>query len=238
MKKTLSLLLALVMLCSIGSVALAARTTGSLEVKGLTSQYQNDYSSDNPAKVETELWMQVKAEGQIDVTVPLLLVFTTNIDGGKASVANNYKITNGSTANIAVTGLKVEENVSVDPSTTMKLVEYDALVTPPKDQYGVQLTPATGTALDLFEYKEGSVTFSPFIVPKGDATANEKIIAVDMITGPLSFVTTHDNTGALDAEKGVKLLSITYTVELDTTTGIGTDLPAHSKLNGFDVTAP
>lgn len=82
MKKILTLLLALMMMVSV--CASAADTTGTLTVGSSTSKFDSTLIEDGNTdpRVQTELWLQVKADGQIDVTVPLLLVFKTDIQGG------------------------------------------------------------------------------------------------------------------------------------------------------------
>ena len=61
------------------------------------------------AAQRTDVWLQVEASGQIDVTVPLVAVFKTNIDGGRDTIANTYKIINHSSAALAVTKVVIED---------------------------------------------------------------------------------------------------------------------------------
>lgn len=128
MKKFLAMLLAAMMLLSsVGALAAidphengavisfdvdTGTDNSELEVENdYTSRYKKeDWKQTDAANstVKTELWMQVDASGQIDVTVPLVLVFSTNIDGGKAQEAANYVIYNNNTRNsVAVDKIEV-----------------------------------------------------------------------------------------------------------------------------------
>lgn len=118
----------------------------SLQIKDVASRFQQEDGTQG--EVDTELWMQVAANGQIDVTVPLVLVFSTNIDGGDAMVAENYKIINNNTRNsISVDKIKVDvEPKFGENDADMTLVKYDAFWDASvRDQYKVTLTLSMST---------------------------------------------------------------------------------------------
>lgn len=241
MKKFLSLVLAAMMLLSC-TVAFAAGET--FEVRETDDKWTGtDVASINTP--ETELWLQVDADGQIDVTVPLVLVFKTNIDGGSANTAETYKLTNNSTADLVVTSIAtaVEDKSASNPMT---MVAYSA--TPTEDQYKAQLSVGSGVALGsknesawdlrtathsnpaldggLFELKKAT--------PNGAGTPT--VVKADMTTGKLSFVTSRTEADVLDTTKGVKLLTVTYTVAIDTSDAIGSLITDNgdNTVNGQD----
>jgi len=222
----------------------ATMTVGDDPVSHYATENDNAgaIDADTPS-VNTEIWLQVDAAGQIDVTVPLVLVFKTNIDGGTASSPEAYKMTNNSTADIAVTSIKVTP-VNTDAETQpMEFVEYDT-VADTVDQYGLKLSVEATEAdddnhraaheaydKDMFDFtvdadtadvKDGGL----FQVFKGATT---RITAL-MKTGPLSFTTLRKNSDTagqpseLDTTKGVKIITITYTVGIDAQNAIGTDI--------------
>lgn len=215
MKKIFSFLLVIMMLCSISTAAFATTT---FEVREADDSWNTDGTELNTPK--TELWLQVDASGQIDVTVPLVLVFKTDIDGGTASTATNYKITNNSSAQLAVT--KVATAVS---DTKTSLVAYNT-ANLAEDQYKVQLS-AGNAVLDLktAEHTEAAINGGLFTLAKaaanGDGTPTT--VTVDMSTGKLSFVTARTADDELDTTKGIKLLTVTYTVAIDTASAIAGD---------------
>ncbi len=111
---------------------------------------ENEYDEDGAAstgEVNTEIWLQVVASGQIDVTVPLVIVFQTNIDGGSATSPSEYQIINYSTADLVVTKVSIETNSATkdreddDTSHPMELVSYTTDLA--RDQYKAQLSVAT-----------------------------------------------------------------------------------------------
>lgn len=191
----------------------------------------------------TELWMQVDATGQIDVTVPLVLVFKTNIDGGDATSPSSYKITNHSTADLVVTELattNVKPSDSTDPKDQpMKLVKWAN--TPKEDEYAVRIRPAADVELgdmdqasyDMWTENTGFTAlhadtayngglFELKKAPKNDtATGTPTNLNVDMKTGRLSFVTSHSANDDLDETKGIHLMTITYTVAIDQSDAYG-----------------
>lgn len=244
MKKFLAIILATMMLLS--SAAFATEYKENIEVRETTDNYTgSDVTSIDTPK--TELWLQVDATGQIDVTVPLVLIFQTNIDGGTAQSPDTYKITNNSTADLVVTkiAVAVEPQVNNDPNSQdddnpMELVAYTA--TPTEDQYKVQLSVnlnSDGVVLgnytgntgkwDLFTpayenlAKNGGL-FELKKAAKNGAGTDTRVYA-DMSTGALSFVTKRiEDDTAVDTTKGVKLLTVTYTVAIDTSDAIGVDI--------------
>ena len=249
MKKIIALILALVML---GSVSVFAKME-TPEVR-LDTKYFGETNATKLDTPKTELWLQVDASGQIDVTVPLVLVFKTNIDGGAAQTAEAYGITNNSSADLVVTDLKVDVNqksvTDADTDNPMTLVEY-ATTGLEEDTYGVKMTIAkqkdfNGTERGEWNYDlRGDILLTDdalvatkhvdankgglFLLPKAAAndTANgkETLIDVQMSTGELSFITKRtDDDSAIDSSKGVYLLQITYTVAIDTMGTIGEDI--------------
>lgn len=106
MKKILALILAAMML--LGGAAMA--TNMEEAYVGDQDDFVKAGTPDTTsASQSTDVWLQVEASGQIDVTVPLVVVFKTNIDGGSASTGNAYKIVNNSSAAIKVTEVKVQD---------------------------------------------------------------------------------------------------------------------------------
>lgn len=240
MRKLVSLILAVVMICSMAVTAFAADNNATLTQNTPTSSYEADAKT---GAVNTELWLQVDAEGQIDVTVPLVLVFKTDIDGGNATSPNTYGITNNSTSDLVVTEIKtVAENKTA--AQPMTLVAYTA--TPTEDQYKVQLSVANDVvkgegssgAYDLHtaSHTNDAIKGGLFELVKPEANATEgkfTQITADMATGKLSFVTSRTNNDELDTTKGVKLLTVTYTVAVDTSDAIGTNITtANENLPG------
>ena len=256
MKKILAFVMIFMLLCG------SALATGTNYVSTFTAsdpeKWVAESNNEETNIAKTELWLKVAATGQIDVTVPLVLVFQTNIEGGDAISAEGYTITNHSTADLVVTRLEVDvEGQDAAPfsegSNPMALVEWDSISgqgtanVANVDQYAVQLSAgdanrvnrngeasqiiseidvhainnpaenklgvlhaASGTAIERDDEVGGL-----FLLPRKTSGGAETAVAVtaEMETGPLSFVT--------DGEKGVYLLTITYTVAIDTSGVIG-----------------
>ena len=216
MKKLISFLLVIMMLCSMSVSAFADNMTVDV-----SDAAKFDVATTNDSATQkTDLWLQVEASGQIDVTVPLVMVFKTNIDGGDATEATNYKISNNNNANLAVTSITVEEN----SSDTIDLITYNANKTFSKeDQYMVKMTVAatSGTTkeFDLSNMPKDVAASEGghFQLDKADRVTDtdgtDTVITVDMATSPLTFVTkTDDSTN----KYGVNLLTVTYTVAINT----------------------
>lgn len=249
MKKLISLFLALVMLMSCATVlAESTDKNATMTVGTPVSHYATDNEEAGATEaatpsVNTEIWLQVDAAGQIDVTVPLVLVFKTNIDGGTASSPAAYVMTNNSTADIAVTSIKVNPVDTDTEAQPMEFVAYNT-VGDTVDQYGLKLSVEATEAdaanhraahaaydKDMFDFTEEADTADVmdgglFQVFKGATT---KITAL-MKTGPLSFTTlrkagdTAADPSVLDTDKGVKIITITYTVGIDAQNAIGDDI--------------
>lgn len=185
----------------------------------------------------TELWLQVDATGQIDVTVPLVLVFQTNIDGGTATSPDTYKITNHSSADLVVTKIETTQVTTAAGKQPMTMVSY-ATTDLAEDTYAVQIsdvsgvqgvqgaatydlmTPAfAGDALKggLFELEKAPANHNSASDSQGTVTN----LDVTMRTGRLSFVTSRTATDGFDTTKGIQLLTIKYTVAIDTSDAIG-----------------
>jgi len=239
MKKLIALLLVVMML---GSTVAFADTNASIAPYA-PEDYKTDGSVlDTP---KTELWLQVDATGQIDVTVPLVLVFKTDIDGGKATSPDTYMFTNHSSADLVVTTIVTTDGDKTDDKpTTLELVAYDDTTTLLEDQYMVKLSvPAdvdlgtgastTGWDLDTTPHTNDKANGGLFELKKAAANAGEAgtttQVIVDMSTGPLSFITkrTTDAAGndtGMDTTMGVHLLTVTYTVAIDTSDTVGSDI--------------
>lgn len=251
MKKVLALVLSLMMI--LGSVsALAAGVdtivngdqnykTG-IEVREPKVRYNDDAINDISGQAATELWLQVEASGQIDVTVPLVLVFQTNIDGGSATSPNTYKITNHSSADLVVTKIAVKDVTAAADTPSMTKVAWSDTALK-EDQYMAKLNVAAATMgkayanqrdfdLNTAEYTGNRHEGGIFELAKAPANQNETgtdtAIALSMKTGKLSFVTSRKDTTTndqlndeMDTEKGIQLLTITYTVAIDTSDAYG-----------------
>jgi len=240
MKKLISLLLVVMMLCSISTVAFADADS-SITVKETDDKYiGNGVTSINTPK--TEVWLQVDASGQIDVTVPLVLVFKTDIDGGDAQEATNYKITNNNNNNLVVTDV-VTATVSTLEDTTianpMSIVAYT--VNPGENQYKVKLT-ASATVGTITEFDLAQASYTAPAKEGGlfalNRTANvtaatDTLITVDMVTGKLNFVTSRsDDDKTMNPDKGIHLLTVTYTVAVNTSGAIGDDITTSPVTSG------
>lgn len=240
MKRLIALVLAVLVL---GSVA-AFADVSKIEVREDDDRYQSGINQSTLNTPYTELWLQVDASGQIDVTVPLVLVFKTDIDGGTATSPETYKITNHSSADLVVTNINTVTNTKVDDETNhpMVLMPYST-TTLERDQYKVQLRVEENSAGNDVELGDGETGVWDL---ETAAHENNKILGglfelvkdtstrvyADMSTGKLSFITTRlvNGTGedaedaGMDTTKGVHLLTVTYTVAIDTSDAIGTDI--------------
>ncbi len=244
MKKLISFLLVIMMLCSMSVSAFAAdgepeavpaapADISTIAVGEATHNFKVDNNL-TTASQETDLWLQVEASGQIDVTIPLLLVFKTNIDGGAATEATNYKLTNNNNANLVVTKIEAKAEPKGD-NNPMTLVDWQNPLN--EDEYKVKLNArATTYSINQFDLQDAQDT------TKFDKAANEgglfalnrtvngttgtdTIIRVDMETGKLSFVTTRtEDDTAMDDTQGVKLLTVTYTVAINTNNAYGEEI--------------
>lgn len=194
----------------------------------------NDQTS---GTVGTELWLQVSAQGQIDVTVPLALVFATNIDGGEATEASNYGITNYSTADLKVTKI---EYVKHDDNPMQLEVEIDTDDVDTFEGYleaGERKFPFCMTKDTVYstysdyEYTDNQVFELESAYDGGNTKASnvgkKTEITAYMETSRLSFVTqqksnkevkdstTPDQDTEAMATKGVQLLTVVYTIAVD-----------------------
>ncbi len=252
MKKLISFLLVVMMLCSMSVSAFAADT----QIGVSAESYDIKATDGTEGSANTELWLQVAANGQIDVTVPLVLVFKTNIDGGKADTANNYKITNNNNANLVVTKIAVTKNTAGNP---MKLVAFGNDISKLDNTYMVKLTAYKSYApddsskntkadvisggsntFDLFydTHKNNPESNGIFKLARNSEDRSEKTdtyMLAEMETSPLSFITPKDQADETkaDAESGVKLLTVTYTVGINTNDVYGEEIK-HTQVN--DVT--
>jgi len=146
-----------------------------------------------------------------------------------------------------VTKIATAVEAESDATNPMALVAYTD--TPQEDEYKVQLSVKEETvkgagesgAWDLYDNeharvaKQGGLFELKKAVPNGEGT-DTRVIA-DMTTGKLSFVTLTTGEGAeekLDDTKGVHLLTVTYTVAIDTSDAIGATITDNgdATLNG------
>ena len=265
MKKVFALVLSLMMiLCSVSALAtevtdadtivngsatfLETGETGDadIDVRG-EIRYRDEGKFDISGEAATELWLQVEASGQIDVTVPLVLVFQTNIDGGEATSPNTYKITNHSSADLVVTQIKVTDvKTEANKQPMTKVAWLDVLK---EDQYKAKLnvdknvvTLGKGQSGE-YDLKQETYTAERhqggiFELRKAEADKYEEgtdtPIALTMKTGRLSFITSRTEktpkddksqlNDAMDNTKGIQLMTITYTVAIDTSDAYGEEI--------------
>lgn len=239
MKRLIALVLVVLML---GSTAAFAADDTMLGVSSENAVLKTEAGSGTAA---TELWLQVDAEGQIDVTVPLVLVFRTNIDGGKAQAATNYMITNNNNAPVVVTDVVVSEGRTTDPT---KLVAYKADKALYEDEYMVQLTADAVAGTDgktVFDFMTGTYTnpaSAGGLFKLNRDTANKAAeattIKAEMATGSFSFVTKRDANDGFDKTQGVHLNTVTYTVAFDTSVEYGTTIQTVAQNDDTPVTVP
>lgn len=266
MKKVFALVLSLMMiLCSVSALATEVAETDTIvnanggefennvDVRG-SIRYRDDADNDISGEAATELWLQVEASGQIDVTVPLVLVFQTNIDGGEATSPDAYKITNHSSADLVVTQIKVTDVETVnEDQPKMEKVHWSEKTTLTEDQYMAKLTVVDEKTLGANQPGEydldGTYTAERhlggiFELAKAGKNDYEKgtdtPIALSMKTGRLSFVTSRVETpktdegqmdDAMDNTKGVQLLTITYTVAIDTSDAYGEEITTNANVD-------
>ena len=223
MKKLVSFVLAALLMLSV--VAFAASGDPSLVVKDTSIIYNFTADNVNTGKVETYIYLEVIAQGQIDVTVPLFLVFSTDVDGGKAKEPSNYKITNNNKDSaVGVT------RIHVTPSGTMELKvknEFESAVgAHAYDTYMVTLT-ASGETYDLgklnFQEDTAGEALTGLSIPK-DKEVN---LQPEMQTTAISFITGKDQY--------VQIMTIEYTLGLIYNTVDTVDLPTTSTVTSETV---
>lgn len=232
MKRILAFVMIFMLLCG-SALATGTNTNASLSAQ-VATRWQTSSITAEDHYAKTELWLQVAATGQIDVTVPLVLVFSTNIEGGEASGPSKYFIKNNSSADLVVTKIETVvkdqvtgETLDID-SNPMELVEFGT-GKPATDEYAIKLNveaqtdrlgePRGAYEFDLFEKSDNKEAKNGglFLLKRGTAAAGtDTTVVPTMKTGELSFVTSEG--------KGVYLLTITYTVAIDKSTAIGEDI--------------
>ena len=220
MKKIVSLILALAMILS----CTAALANTNMEEKYIGAQ--ENFAIDDPttkksASQSTDIWLQVEAAGQIDVTIPLVAVFKTNIDGGSATISNSYKMINNSSAAIKVAKVVVtDQNVDVTtnnqiPTANMKLVKaftgaYDeyTLTMEPTDHYVDKAWDGAKNVAEFtksgYAYTKDSDTTGKYTEVKGlwrveksdkaNGGKDESYIKLVLSTSKLDFVTLQKDT--------------------------------------------
>lgn len=283
MKKTLAMLLAVMMLLSTTAFAASdtiinatqpawdddGNETNNADIDVFDSVHYSDALTDQwdeHGEMATELWLQVDATGQIDVTVPLVLVFQTNIDGGNATSPSEYKFTNWSSADLVVTKIEVAHVGTAVNTQPMTIDAWDANANIKRDHYMAQMT--VGANVDLGTNETGIYDLATtlhdndryegglFELTKGDTDAStgaDTAVEVAMRTGRLSFVTSREEEDdedtlmedVMDTDKGIHLLTITYTVAIDSSDDFGeiikgadgTALTTADNANPVEVTA-
>ena len=179
-------------------------------------------SDENAAPtVKTELWMQVDASGQIDVTVPLVLVFSTNVDGGKATAASNYKIYNNNQRNsIAVDKIKVvnEDNSKTMSFWTEKYFNKNIATNPDsRDSYYVVLNPelVDTTAASANQETLNSLAMNTQLhVSKFDLrNAVKDIDAYDETSDPDKALMTIGQGGSINLKPTMETTPLTFITE-------------------------
>jgi len=262
MKKFMAILLVAIMMLSTVAFATSASTitgrdpadgeankdsflnTNGAESKFLADEGHDDIKAGNDhttGEVDTELWLQVTAGGQIDVTVPLVLIFSTNIDGGTATQAQNYKIINNNLFNsVSVDKIEVTTETQNDITLVSKataLGDGDGKWTnATRDQYYVVFTPAfdDANAANNEGFKDGKdATITEYDLNDATGTTQYNLTGADktdlvlfqireggnvnlnptMATTALTFAT-HDGNDAISNGLGLKLLTVKYTVGL------------------------
>ena len=252
MKKILAIALAMVLVLSCFALADTANNATFVVNSGVTCTLDSDSNSNvKEGKVCTEVWLQVEAAGQIDVEVPLVLVFKTNIDGGVATIDSAYKMINHSTADLAVTKIATATEANAEPGVTNPMTLKSYTVDMAEDQYGVKInfTGYSGVAakgthdVPDYEFDFAQVTDTKSATEGGlftlkkaaageEATGTPTTLKASMKTGKLSFVTkVIEGTEELDTTKGVKLITITYTVAINKKDAIGTEITTTSHKN-------
>lgn len=225
MKKLVSFVLAALLLLSVVAFAASGDTT-------LVAQQSYTFSKDNTnvGAVKTDIYLMVKAVGQIDVTVPLILVFSTDVDGGTALAPGNYTITNNN-KNSAVGVTKIEATDESNGNYKMTLVASSALdsaaANNENDKYSVVLSSGSTQTYDLAALSttaaEPGTAWDGFNIQKSGVVDMKPA----MKTTALTFVTGED--------KYVKILNVKYTLGLIYNTVDTVDLPTTSILTSETV---
>lgn len=242
MKKILSLALALVLLCTVTS-AFATGTTLGVKVYGEDDQHKSTFFKDvekSTAYQQTAMWLRVANQGQINCTIPLVLIYDTNIDGGENTLSDDYKIVNNSTANIVVTKMEVLNSTqNINSNKPMKLVTENGLSSEKVDAYYVSLSVPDArqhSTVKTTKWEMAEIVTTPtkgqstslagglFFIPKtgGASGTNETVITVHVKTTPLSFITGLNDGDTQNKSRGVHLLDVKYTVAIDGFDAAGT----------------
>ena len=174
MKKILALVLATLMLLSFTAFAEDNMTNTVSEGRNfLQADSASDFGGADSATQRTDVWLQVEASGQIDVTVPLVAIFKTNIDGGKDTIADEYKIINNSSAAIKVTEVVVVDqktDVSANGQQTQMVMvaELPEKTSTIYDQYTLTMLPS-----DRYATQEWATAKNVFTAFTAEDTAND-----------------------------------------------------------------
>lgn len=200
MKKFVAMLLAVMMILSCAALAADKNMTNVHTGNATPFKKSEDKKS---AEQKTDVWLQVEAAGTIDVTVPLVLVFKTNIDGGNCDSPEGYKITNNSTAALKVTKVEITDDyadVSANGNTSkMKMVNaltgaYDeyTLMMNVDDQYeiknwtvakNVHFNNDTSNGDGIANFEE-SASGKTFTIAKGSGAEEAGLWLIEKGTAP------------------------------------------------------
>lgn len=235
MKKIIALVLAAMMLFS--AVAFASsqqesteptatpKPVTTFEDKGLTYTYNYDKvttSTDPAPSVNTQVWLQVKAEGQINVKVPLVLVFSTNMEGGTSTIADAYKITNNNANNaVAIKGIKVTNDSSGQNILLKTATEFAAATDQDYNWFKVTMAPQAvdkevklNTA-DAWKTPDmGAIMASELKITDTDKYGIWLNRGQSVNMKPTMTTTAFNKVTADDPDKGVKVMTVTYTLGL------------------------
>ena len=190
MKKLISVILALVLVFSLGATAFA-------EGEGIGTQTATSNNSGS-----TKVTVNVDA-ANLSVTVPVSMTIVANVEGGDCAAPGNYAIVNKSALAVKVTEISVTDAVN---GLTFSDTEPGATVAD-KGKVSIALTPTGGTKLQL---TTAAITTNLGGFDMGAATNDDgvsKAIAIAAKSGMLS-----------STESSADAFTITFTVAAGTTT--------------------
>ncbi|MBE5803140.1 MAG: CHAP domain-containing protein [Clostridiales bacterium] len=164
----------------------------ALTIPGMCGSLQLVFATSDTGTDETDtltITLDItRVASQLNVTVPLVIVMKTNIDGGSAKLPDeSYALDNDSSMRVQL------ETVSIaDGGSRITQADDDADLNAQRDQYRVQLSD-DWLRHDLY----------------ADGETGEKYNPIDSIaTSPMTFVTWPEE------DRGVHMTTITYTVAI------------------------
>lgn len=164
-----------------------------------------DSETDNVIGDTIEMYISIKrVPSQINVTVPLVLVMKTNIDGGTVTDMGSYAIDNNSSMRVQLSKAAVEDNT--DANSFGLLMEHDTSSTAINalvDKYRV-------TFKQNFESKPEDLSADGTKVDGKPADVYNPIASI--ATSPLSFVTRDKDENGNDC--GVHMATVNYTIRI------------------------